>query len=140
MFEFVGFMTFMDLRKERTPMNQKHRELALHALAAAMGTASLALGCYTVLAIFCAVNARDAKDAVTAMLLALGCIASAMAADDAEKEIENSRREVNLQKHARIRADAADAMRHNASVAATARRHREIISEANRWNEDYRKR
>lgn len=70
-------------------MNQKHRELALHALAAAMGTASLALGCYTVLAILYAVNTRDAKDAITALLLALGCIASAMTADDAEKEIHD---------------------------------------------------
>lgn len=117
-------------------MNQKRRELALHALAAAMGTASVTLGCYTVFAILYAVNARDAVDAITAMLLALGCIASAMTADDAEKEIENSRREINLQKHARIRADAADAMRHNASVAATARRHCQIIREATAYAEE----
>ncbi len=116
-------------------MNLKHRELALHALAAAMGIASLALGCYTVLAILYAVNARDAKDAITALLLALGCIASAMTADDAEKEIENSRREANLQKHARIRA-AANAMRHNASVAATARRHCQIIREATAYADE----
>lgn len=117
-------------------MNLKHRELAMHALAAAMGIASVALGCYTVLAILCAVSARDATDAITALLLALGCIASAMTADDAEKEIENSRREANLQKRARIRADAANAMRHNASVAATARRHCQIIREATAYAEE----
>lgn len=117
-------------------MKQKHREIALHTLAAAMGAASLALGCYTAIALLVAVADRNAADVTAALMLSLGCIATAVTADDAKREIERSRHEDYLRKHAMIRAAADDAMQRNAAAVTIARRHCQIIREATAYADE----
>ena len=76
-------------------------------------------------------------DGVAGIEGAIFCVAAVMAllwADDRQRKAEAARRDRQKNRELFLR----NAAKYTGSE--TARRHREIISEANRWNEDYRTR